>query len=246
MRPRVLLLGGLDPSGGAGLTVDATVVALHGGMPLPVAVVLTAQSGQGFVAAEAVPAATWQRALAAVGSDGPFAAIKLGLLADPALAPLLAAALHEPLRAGAPLVLDPVLSATAGGFASPAALVATLVTPNLPELQALADGDPTRLLAAGARAVLVKGGHGDGDHAVDVLWQAGSQQRFVRPRWPVGRVRGTGCTLGSAIAARLARGEDLKTAVAGAGDWLAAILATMPPVTAAAPVRPLPLAAVRP
>jgi hydroxymethylpyrimidine/phosphomethylpyrimidine kinase len=236
--PRVLLVGGLDPSGGAGLTHDAAVVLRHGAHPLPVAVCLTAQNRRGFRAAFPVPIAQWQAALQAAWDDGPVHAIKTGMLAGPATVAAVAAALR-PLLGSLPLLVDPVLSATAGGLAGTDELVASyrehllplasLAVPNTPELQALAGGQPAQLLAAGARAVLHKGGHDTGPLATDTLHTAAGALAWSRPRLAVGRVRGTGCALASAIAARLANGGSLPQACAAAGDWLARCLAALPP-----------------
>lgn len=249
MTPRVLLLGGLDPSGGAGITLDAAVVGAHGGAPLPIAVALTEQGLRGFRRAHAVPEAQWRGALDAVLADGPAHAIKVGFVPDVATARALGEAL-APLAATTPLVLDPVLSATAGGYAAADALAAALreglaaraalVTPNLPELALLAGGDPRALLAVGARAVLAKGGHGDGAHSEDVLWTAGERRSHARLRLPTGRVRGTGCALASAIAVRLGRGVAVGDACAAAGDWLHRLLVALGPAPAGDPTRTLP------
>lgn len=246
---RVLLLGGLDPSGGAGVTVDATVVALHGLAPLPIATTTTVQGMRGFEDASPVPAKVWRRQLDVVLDDGPVAAVKVGYLGTPELVGDVTAALLE-LSRTAKVVVDPVLSATAGGMTGSAALavayreqlapLAALITPNVPELVALADGDPAALLEAGAGAVLAKGGHGDGDDAVDELWGGAAPERFVRPRRSCGPVRGTGCALASAVASRLAQGATLSAACAGAGDWLAGLLASMQPRSDELP-QPLPL-----
>lgn len=250
--PRVLLLGGLDPSGGAGITLDATVVALHGCQPLPVATVWTSQNRHGFRGCLPVARDAFAAALAAACDEGELRAIKIGLLATPAVARAVAAAV-APLAAMVPVLVDPVLSATAGGFGGTAELVAVyrdellplaaLALPNAPELAALAAGDVARLLATGCRAVLQKGGHDDGLLACDRLHTARGEQRFVRPRLAVGPVRGTGCALASAIAARLACGEALATACERAGDWLAALLAALGPPAADGLPRPLPMVA---
>lgn len=246
--PRVLLLGGIDPVGGAGLTLDATVVAAHGCQPLPVAVALTVQNRFGFGAVHAVAESIWRAALRAVADEGPVAVVKIGLLGAPALVPAVANALAE-FAPEAPWLVDPVLGATAGGWRfgpelPEAYLVhllgrAALVLPNQPELQALG-GSADALLRLGAGAVLHKGGHGRGPTSVDLLHRTKGVESFGRPRLPIGRVRGTGCALGSAIAARLARGAELATACRGAGDWLHAVLARLGPAEDAAPPRCLP------
>lgn len=252
---RVLLLGGLDPSGGAGLTADATVVALHGLVPLPVPVCLTVQGLGGFRRLVPVERSTWREALAAVLDDGPVHAIKLGLLGDAGLARELAEVL-TPIADVAPLVLDPVLSATAGGLDAPAELarvyrerllpLAAVFTPNLPELAAIGAGRAAVAIEHGAGAVLVKGGHGDGPLSEDLLHLPGAHFAFRRERLPVGSVRGTGCALGSAIASGLAAGLDVPLACQRAGDWLHALLRQLGPAPAPAKPRLLPWASVRP
>lgn len=251
MTPRVLLLGGLDPTGGAGITADATVIALHGGQALPIAVVCTAQNRRGFRARFPVPTSQWQEAFAAALDDGPVHAVKTGLLGSVAAVAAVAAALR-PVAARVPVVVDPVLSATAGGYEAAAEVaaayrthllpLAALATPNGPELEALASGDPGALLAAGCRAVLQKGGHGEGPFAEDVLHTPAGSRTRRRPRLPTGPVHGTGCALSSAIAVRLARGEPLAAACEAAGDWLAALLVALGPPGDGLP-RPLPFAA---
>ncbi len=253
--PRVLLLGGLDPSGGAGLTVDATVVALHGASPLPVALALTEQGRAAFRRSHAVAADVWRGALRAVLADGPVHAVKVGLLADVATLRTLASELAA-LAPAVPVVVDPVLSATAGGYSPPAELAAayrehllpraTLFTPNVPELAAVCAGDAQQALAAGARAVLVKGGHADGPQCTDTLCTARDRVVFARERLPVGPVRGTGCALASAIACHLAVGATLADACREAGDWLGQVLRTMGPPDPDGLPRPLPLARVPP
>jgi hydroxymethylpyrimidine/phosphomethylpyrimidine kinase len=244
----VLLLGGLDPVGGAGLTLDATVVAAHGCQPLPVAVVLTVQNRFGFGSVHPVAVPVWRAALAAAAAEGPIAAVKTGLLAEPSLVAAVASALAE-FAPQAPWLVDPVLGATAGGLrfgrelpeAYRTHLVgrAALVLPNQPELQALG-GSVDALLALGAGAVLHKGGHGDGPSSVDVLHTPTGRESMARPRLPVGPVRGTGCALASAIAARLAVGAELASACRAAGDWLHAALARLSPAADAATPRCLP------
>ena len=241
---RSLLLGGLDPSGGAGVTVDATVVALHGGAPLPIALTTTIQGARGFERAEPIPAAVWRQQLEVVLADGPVAAVKVGYIGAAALAAEVGRALRD-IAGSVPIVIDPVLSATAGGMDSGAALVrayrehlapvATLITPNIPELEQLAEGMPERLLDLGAAAVLSKGGHASGPEVVDQLAERGASSRFVRPRRSCGPVRGTGCALASAIAARLARDEALRDACQGGGDWLSGLLEQVKPREDGAP-----------
>jgi hydroxymethylpyrimidine/phosphomethylpyrimidine kinase len=183
-------------------------------------------------------------------ADGEVHAIKTGLLGDAAAIAAVAAALR-PLAAKVPIVVDPVLSATAGGLpASSAAAaayrehllpLAALVTPNLPEAAALFGSDAAAL-AAGCPAVLKKGGHGAGPTADDVLSLPGREVQFRRARLAVGAVHGTGCALASAIAAQLANGVDLERACRAAGDWLHGLLQQLGAPPADGLPRPLPLA----
>lgn len=255
MTRRVLLLGGLDPSGGAGITADATVVALHRAHALPIATTFTEQNRHGFRRGHAVPTEQWSRALHAALDDGEVHAAKVGLLAD-AVAVRGVARELAPLRGRVPIVVDPVLSATAGGFTAGAEMaaaylellvpLATVLTPNVPELAALVAGDAQRALAAGAGAVLEKGGHREAASSDDVLWQGGDRVVFRRERLACGPVRGTGCALAAAIASRLARGSSVAESCRLAGDWLAALLRTLGPPAPDGLPRTLPFARVLP
>lgn len=250
-RPRVVSIGGLDPTGGAGITADARVAELHEVELATVMATWTVQDRRGLHEVTPVPLDALRRSLAAVAADAPIDAVKTGLLADAdacrAVADWLSAV-------GSPvLVVDPVLGATAGGWAATEADVraildalvarAAVVTPNRPELQRLAGGDPQRLLAAGAGAVLLKDGHGRGDEVVDELWSCAGIHEIRHRRHVRGPIHGTGCALASALAARLARGEDLAAASAAAVQWLGRCIEA----TAAAPGGlPVPLRLVRP
>lgn len=240
---RVLLLGGLDPSGGAGITIDATVVSLLGGDPLPIALATTVQGLRGFVRAVAIDAALIREQIRTVLADGPVGAVKLGYVGSVEQVITCAEAL-QPLRDVAKIVIDPVLSATAGGMNSGDELAvayrehlvpfAHLITPNTPELAVLADGRVGSLLELGAQAVLHKGGHGEGPEAIDELWTgelvAGEPSaRFQRQRFDCGPVRGTGCALAAAIATHLADKRSLLDACRIAGDWLGALLSRVKP-----------------
>lgn len=248
---RVLVVGGVDPSGGAGISADARVLQAHGVHALPVVVALTVQNRFGMRQLDAVPAEHWRPALAAAIQDGPLHAVKTGLLADGAQAQALAEDLQR-LLPDVPLVVDPVLSATAGGYRAGAGLAralrahlaprCALLTPNAPELEALLAGDGIEaLLEAGCGAVLCKGGHDAGDTVTDRLVSAAGTHEFVHARQPVGPVHGTGCALASAIAARLAHGAPLLEACATGIAWLQRCLGVMGPADASGRPRPLPV-----
>jgi hydroxymethylpyrimidine/phosphomethylpyrimidine kinase len=251
MKPRVLLVGGVDPSGGAGLSVDAAVTVACGAAPLPVPIALTVQSRRGFRELMPVPESSWRGAIEAQFADAPVHAVKVGLVGDVGNVLALAATLRR-LAAGVPIIVDPVLGATAGGlrgsdellaaYRSQLVPLATLLTPNAPELAALFNGDVDVALASGAGAVLHKGGHREGAQSVDELHDAVGMRAFARERLAIGPVRGTGCALASAIAALLARGFGLDEAVRHAGDRLAAVLASLGPPASDGLPRLLPLA----
>lgn len=237
MRPRVLVLGGLDPTGGAGITADARVLELHDCHALTVATCLTVQNRHGFVRAEAVAVDLFLATLRAALQDGPVHAVKLGLAPDAATLGRAAEVLAT-LRV--PTVLDPVLSATAGGWSSPgdlaraqastAAALAAVVTPNLPELEQLApDGGAAALLARGCAAVVVKGGHGAGAEVEDLIHTPGRVDVVRHVRASCGAVHGTGCALASATVAGLAHGRDVVAAASAAARWVGDCLRAMPP-----------------
>jgi len=226
--PVVLAIGGLDPSGGAGLLADAAAIRASGGRPLAVATALTFQSTRRARGFRVVSWEELQAQLAPLVEDEPIAAVKVGMIGA-ALHARQLAALRDGALGRVPWVLDPVLAASSGGplvelFDAYDALLpkVELVTPNAPELGRLADVPPPTspseaeraaraLLARGARAVLCKGGHVEGE-PVDRLVTAETTQDFTDTRLPVER-RGTGCRLASAIATGLARGLPLALAI---------------------------------
>lgn len=229
----VLVAAGLDPSGGAGLLADAEALAAVGARALPVATAITMQGPAGALGFEPVRARlVVAQVEALLAGRGPRpAAVKTGMLGTGAVARALARLAGGPL-AGLPLVVDPVLAASSGlpllrGARPPRSLLApllaraTLVTPNRPELEALAGVAPGALAgddeaveaarALGCAAVLVKGGHRRGA-PVDLLVR-GREVRRLAGRRRRGTARGTGCRLASAIAGLLAQGEPLEAAV---------------------------------
>ena len=219
---RILTIGGLDPCGGAGLAADLRMVHARGGMPLVLATALTVQNRHRMGDVHPVGLPVLESSLDAILADGPLHGVKTGLFASAQQLRWIAGRL-APLREQFPLVVDPVLTATAGGWSADTELVdaylecllplATVATPNLPELERLLPGDDgTGLLRAGCASVLVKGGHGEGDVVVDVLCTERGRREFAHPRVKVGPVHGTGCALASALAVYLGAGELLETA----------------------------------
>ena len=237
--PRVLALGGLDPCGGAGIGADARTVHVCGGFALTVATCLTVQNRHGFRELAPVAARLLRDSFAAALADGPLHAVKLGLLGTPETAAVVADLLRAPALGGLPLVVDPVLAATAGGFAPAAALVsgyrsqilprALVVTPNGPELLALApERGAAELLALGVRWVALKDGHGEGAVVRDRLVGTKEEIEFAHPRLMRGPVHGTGCAFAAALATFLALGMPVGEAFLAAGRLVAAGLALTP------------------
>jgi hydroxymethylpyrimidine/phosphomethylpyrimidine kinase len=231
----VLLVAGLDPTGGAGLAADLAALSAVGASGWPVAAALTAQGPKGVRGWSPVPVEMLLAQVDALldGARRAPGAVKTGMLGTAALAQALATRLSVRDLARVPLVVDPVLRSSSGALlldlaaGSPADCFAPLlsrarlVTPNLDELEALTglevDGDDAAVEAArtlGARAVLVKGGHRQGA-PVDLLVEGRTVTRFTGRRRP-GTARGTGCRLASALAGLLARGASLEEAVRGA------------------------------
>ncbi|WP_131118429.1 bifunctional hydroxymethylpyrimidine kinase/phosphomethylpyrimidine kinase [Lichenihabitans psoromatis] len=239
MIPNLLSIAGSDPSGGAGIQADLKTFSALGCYGMAALTALTAQNTRGVSGVHVVPPEFVAAEIDAIFADISVDAVKLGMLADGAV---VAAVTDRLVRhAAGNIVLDPVLVATSGdSLGSPDVVgamtrlllpLATLVTPNLPEAARLADGAvPTdvagmrllaeKLVASGARAVLVKGGHLDGDVAVDILFDGTTMREFSAPRIDTPNTHGTGCTLSSAIAAYLAFGDDLAGAVTKAKAFL--------------------------
>lgn len=233
-RPRVLSIAGSDSSGGAGIQADLKTFSALGVYGSTAITAITAQNTVGVHAVAPLEPDLVRAQLDAVFDDLSIDAVKIGMLGNAAVVDTVA----DVLAARRPrfVVFDPVLVATTGGTlldGSADALEvlfahATLLTPNRTEAQtllgrAIADDDAAfeaaaRELASRGPAVLLKGGHRDGP-AADVLFD-GQVRWFRAPRIPTRNTHGTGCTLSSAIAARLAHGDDLSTAVGAAKTWL--------------------------
>jgi hydroxymethylpyrimidine/phosphomethylpyrimidine kinase len=232
--PHVLVVAGSDSSGGAGIVRDIETLAAFGVKASVALTAVTVQTHHGVQYVDAIPPERVVQQMRAALTSNHVDAIKIGMLATAATISAVATVLTD--HPGIPVVLDPVLASSSGGvLLAPNAkaslhrlfLQCALITPNLPELSLLtgrmrdisseaAIAHARELVAAGVQAVLVKGGHRDGLESVDILVQAGNALRcFSAPRLAVS-MRGTGCMLASAIAARLASGGDLRTAVGDA------------------------------
>lgn len=236
-----LTVAGSDSGGGAGIQADLKTFSALGVYGASVVTAVTAQNTLGVRAVEAVTPAMVDEQLDAVLSDLDVAAIKVGMLADPAVIDVVAD------RLGAvrvPVVVDPVMIAASGQrLIAPEAVaalwrrlfpLATIVTPNLPEAAALlgvaeaqgeaAMAEQAAALGAPGPAVLLKGGHMKGAQSVDLLWTPTGVERLAAPRVQTANTHGTGCTLSSAIAARLALGDDLHAAVRAAKQYVSAAI----------------------
>ena len=242
---RVLAIAGSDSGGGAGIQADIKTITALGGYAATAITALTAQDTNGVAAIHKVPADFVHRQIAMVLADLGADAIKTGMLESSAVTEAVCDALLA--RApGVPVVVDPVMKAKGGVVLmdNAAAVVlkrrllplATLLTPNLPEAEALT-GLPIRnradmgaaaesLLTLGVPAVLLKGGHLPGDTVVDLLADEDGVEEFAAPRIESRHIHGTGCTLASAIATGLAQGMSLRDAVMRGRAYVrAAILA---------------------
>jgi hydroxymethylpyrimidine/phosphomethylpyrimidine kinase len=251
--PRLLTIAGSDSGGGAGIQADLKTFAAHGGYGMSVIAALTAQNTREVRAVHEVPAAIVAAQIDAVLEDIGADAVKIGMLASAGIIRAVADRLRVHLKGtGVPIVLDPVMIAKSGARllredaveALKAELLplATLVTPNLPELETLtglaagSQGNEeerlraARALAALGPAVLAKGGHAEGDEVIDLLLEGNRVHRFAHPRLHTASTHGTGCTLSAAIAARLGAGEELPRAVAGGIAYLAGALAAAYPI----------------
>ncbi|HSV68222.1 MAG TPA: bifunctional hydroxymethylpyrimidine kinase/phosphomethylpyrimidine kinase [Mycobacteriales bacterium] len=240
--PRVLTVAGSDSGGGAGIQADLKTMLALGVHGMSVLTAVTAQSSRGVQGCWELPVEAVAAQLASVLSDIGVDAVKTGMLASAAIVETVAAALST---VDAPVVVDPVGLSTHGDrLLDPAALdalrtrllpLARVVTPNIAEAEWLSgrpirtDADVLRaakaIAAYGPAAVLVTGGHRSGDRAVDLLLDGDAVHSFDGPRHANRHTHGTGCTLASAIAARLARGDPLPTAVAAAKDYVTGALA---------------------
>lgn len=238
----VLVIAGTDSSGGAGLARDLRTLAELETRALCAVTAVTAQSDAGVLGIHVVPPAMVRAQIHSAFATCPIDAVKIGMLATAETVRAVAEALAP--HAQLPVVLDPVLASSSGtalldgpGREALRAILlprVTLLTPNIPEAAVLlgcaaatseADmlSQAHALLALGARAVLIKGGHGAGAEAVDLLVSAQGTDRLAVARMDAS-CRGTGCALASAIAASVGTGAALDTACLLAKDYVTALL----------------------
>jgi hydroxymethylpyrimidine/phosphomethylpyrimidine kinase len=240
---RALTIAGSDSGAGAGIQADLKTFAAHGVYGISAITALTAQNTQGVAGVHVVPAEFVTLQIETVTSDIGCDAVKTGMLATSAIVEAVAAcveALDLPN-----LVVDPVMIAKGGDrlldedavLAIRTALLrlARVVTPNVPEAEVLAGMTilsiddmreaARRILRLGPEAVIVKGGHLEGDESIDLLLEAGRETVLAAPRLHVRSTHGTGCTFAAAIAARLALGDSLDTAARSAKEYVTQAMA---------------------
>jgi hydroxymethylpyrimidine/phosphomethylpyrimidine kinase len=242
--PVALTIAGSDSSGGAGIQADLKTFAALGVYGASAITALTAQNTQGVSGIHPVPPEFVTAQIDSVFGDLTVGAVKIGMVAERTVIEAIAAALKR--WSPKHVVLDPVMVATSGDRLLAREAVdalrrqliplACIITPNLPEAAALLD-EPIatdkaaieqqgqRLLALGAPAVLIKGGHGQGSESVDHLIRADGIVALSAPRVATRNTHGTGCSLSSAIAAGLAKGEPLEAAVRSAKNFVSAAIA---------------------
>lgn len=233
-----LSVAGSDPSGGAGIQADLKAFSANGVYGAAVLTALTAQNTRGVSGVLGVPPEFVRQQLDSVLDDLDVDVVKTGMLGSAEIVAVVADAVRD--HRVRTLVVDPVLVATSGDSLAAEGTVdavrdillplATVVTPNFPEAAQLlhidrvdetdAEEAARAIVGLGAKAALVKGGHGTGEQSVDVLVDGRDVMHFATDRVPTTNTHGTGCTLASAIAAHLARGRQLRDAVVEAKWYL--------------------------
>jgi hydroxymethylpyrimidine/phosphomethylpyrimidine kinase len=233
---RILVIAGSDSGGGAGIQADIKTIAMLGGHPMTAITAITAQNTLGVTGVHPVPAEMVLAQIDAVLEDIGADAVKIGMIGSAFTAEQVAERL-ERLKAeqpDLPIVFDPVMVATSGSALADDATVAafgrlmnvaTLTTPNLPELKRLtSEEDPVaaalHLVGQHGCAVLIKGGHEEGDALADALIEEDNMTSWQGQRIDTTSTHGTGCTLASAIALFLAQGTSLPDAIARAREFV--------------------------
>ena len=241
---RILIIAGSDSGGGAGIQGDLKTVTMLGGHAMTAITAITAQNTLGVDAVHTVPAETVLAQIDSVVSDIGVDAVKIGMIGSAFTAGQVAERLEQ-LKAeqpDLPIVFDPVMIATSGSVLADEATVAafgklmkiaTIATPNLPELKALTDEeDPVaaalHLVGEHGCAVLIKGGHDEGEALADALIETDNMTSWQGQRIATTSTHGTGCTLASAIALFLAEGNSLADAVARARNFVRIALLDAP------------------
>ncbi|MGI8705166.1 MAG: bifunctional hydroxymethylpyrimidine kinase/phosphomethylpyrimidine kinase [Sphingomicrobium sp.] len=237
---RILIIAGSDSGGGAGIQADIKTVTMLGGHATTAVTAITAQNTRGVDAVHPVPAETIIAQIDSIVSDIGVDAVKIGMVPGPFAAEAIANRLQELEKVL--IVFDPVMVATSGAeLADDATIaafgklmdVATIVTPNLPELRRLtSEEDPVasalHLVGQHGCAVLIKGGHEEGDAIADALIETDNMTSWQGQRIETGNTHGTGCTLASAIACFLGQGDSLISAVERARTFVRVALLDAP------------------
>jgi hydroxymethylpyrimidine/phosphomethylpyrimidine kinase len=244
---RILVIAGSDPSGGAGIQADLKTAQAFGVYAQTAITAVTVQNTLGVTGSHMVPPQIVRDQIIACLSDIGADAIKTGMLGNAAMVEMVASTLAE-YAPDIPLVVDPVMVAKGGAalLDDPAVLVlkkkllpmAALVTPNLPEAEALTGIYPKSehrvrnaamvFKLTGVQSVLFKGGHGEGDVVRDVLWSGDEFMPFDAPRIDTRHTHGTGCTLATAIACGLAQGHTMLESVSHALMFVHKAIRTAP------------------
>lgn len=244
---RLLIVAGSDSSGGAGLQADIKTASAFGVYAMTAVTAVTVQDTKSVRKIHAVPPLIVREQILACLSDIGADAIKIGMLGSAEVANAVADALKAQ-AARIPIVLDPVLASTSGRtFLDARAIaalkkrllpLATLVTPNIPEAKLLAkmrrhsrkdaEAAARALMAGGAKAALIKGGHSTKATVDDVMVWKGGVEVYAFPRVKTRHTHGTGCTLSTAIACGLAQGLSLPLAVGRAREFVQAAIETAP------------------
>lgn len=232
MTARILIIAGSDSGGGAGVQADIKTVTMLGGHAMTAITAITAQNTLGVEAVHSIPAHIVAQQMATVVEDIGADAVKIGMLGNADIVAAITSELQPGLYPTA-IVFDPVMIATSGAVLADERTIAAMeqlgrramvITPNLPELAVLCgrelssaeviEQEAALLAARLGTAILVKGGHGDGDMVIDQLIGAdGSVMRWENKRIVTTSSHGTGCTLSSAIATGLGQGMTLTDAV---------------------------------
>jgi len=242
--PRILIIAGSDSGGGAGIQADIKTVTVLGGHAMTAVTAITAQNTLGVTAVHPVPAELILAQIDAVVSDIGVDAVKIGMIGSAFAVEQVAQRLEQlkQEQPALPIVFDPVMVATSGApLADDATItafgrlmaIATIATPNLPELKRLtAEEDPVAaalsLVSEHGCAVLIKGGHEEGDALADALIETDNMTSWQGQRIDTTSTHGTGCTLASAIALFLAEGASLSDAVGRAREFVRVALREAP------------------
>ncbi|WP_205481834.1 bifunctional hydroxymethylpyrimidine kinase/phosphomethylpyrimidine kinase [Sphingomonas arenae] len=237
--PRILIIAGSDSGGGAGIQADIRTVTMLGGHAMTAVTAITAQNTLGVTAVHPIPGETVLAQIDAVVEDLGVDAIKIGMIGSAFTANLVADRLEA---LDVPIVFDPVMIATSGSVLADDATIAafgrlmdlaTITTPNLPELHRLTGKDDPveaalHLVGKHRCAVLIKGGHEEGEALADALIEEDNMTSWQGQRIATTSTHGTGCTLASAIAVGLAEEKELATSVARGREFVRMALLEAP------------------